>query len=86
MEEFIDEVEHLLRTRPTSNEEKVDFISHLEGAAREELLQRKKNFGGCAGHSKRCLWRTFHNFRTFIRFFINACRKTNKACKTFLMI
>jgi len=41
VEEFIDEVELLLRTRPTSNEEKVDFIiSHLEGAAREELRYR----------------------------------------------
>ncbi|CAC5370523.1 unnamed protein product [Mytilus coruscus] len=41
VEEFIDEVELLLRTRPTSSEEKVDFIlSHLEGPAREELRYR----------------------------------------------
>ena len=41
VDEFIDEAELLCRTRPTSDEEKVDFlISHLEGAARDELRYR----------------------------------------------
>ncbi|CAC5405216.1 unnamed protein product [Mytilus coruscus] len=41
VEEFIDEVELFATTRPTSSEEKVDFIlSHLEGPAREELRYR----------------------------------------------
>lgn len=36
--DFIDDVSRVLDTRPTSAEEKVDFlISHLEGPAREEI-------------------------------------------------
>jgi hypothetical protein len=38
VEEFIEETELLLKSRPTQDEEKVDFIiSHLEGPAKEEL-------------------------------------------------
>ncbi|XP_062570534.1 zinc finger CCHC domain-containing protein 18-like [Saccostrea cucullata] len=46
--EFIDDISRVLKTRPTSEEEKVDFlISHLEGPAKEEIRYRapscKKN-------------------------------------------
>lgn len=41
VEEFIEETELLLKSRPTQDEEKVDFIiSHLEGPAKEELRYR----------------------------------------------
>ena len=41
VEEFIEETELLLKSRPTQYEEKVDFIiSHLEGLAKEELRYR----------------------------------------------
>ena len=39
--EFIDDIVRVLKTRPTSNEEKVDYlISHLDGPAKEEIRYR----------------------------------------------
>lgn len=46
--EFMDDISRVLKTRPTSDEEKVDYlISHLDGPAKEEIRYRapssKKN-------------------------------------------
>lgn len=39
--EFVDEFQRVLKTRPTTTEEQVDFlISHLEGPAKEEIRYR----------------------------------------------
>ena len=39
--EFVEEFQRVLRTRPTSTEEQVDFLtSHLQGAAREKVRYR----------------------------------------------
>ena len=41
VDEFVEDVELALKTRPTSDDEKVNFIiSHLEGPAREEIRYR----------------------------------------------
>ncbi|KAK3107619.1 hypothetical protein FSP39_018455 [Pinctada imbricata] len=41
VDEFIEDIELTLKTRPTSDDEKVNFIiSHLEGPAREEIRYR----------------------------------------------
>ena len=59
--EFIDDIVRVLKTRPTSNEEKVDYlISHLDGPEKEDKrissTISEEGSSASVGHSKRNFW------------------------------